>query len=545
MLLQLFWSFGHATVTSAVPVKSDQHAKGRDHLKRGCCSDKPLTAKVKNLRFRLDLLRIFMRHLAFLLLLLPCSLSAFATEAAQTSTPLHSTIHPTMQALEQAGRGILSSREQATLIDAIQTERLEQLLPPLMREQNIDMWLLISREYNEDPVLKTMLPASWMSARRRTMLVIYDPAAAKTATKAAATQKDTNQAVESTTASTQQRFAIARYDVGTLFKKAWDPTQQPDQWQALKQLIISKNPQRIGINQSDLFGHADGMTATELAQLKTTLGPALSQKLVSAETLAVRYLESRSALELKHYPQIAAIGHALIAAAFSNAVITPGKTSTEDVVWWLREQTKTLKLDNWFHPTVSLQRAKQNQASGDFSAKKASDIIQPGDLLHVDFGISYLRLNSDQQQHAYVLQAGETDAPEPLKQALQQGNQLQDMLTSGFRDGISGNALLRQSRDLAINSGLKPTIYSHPLGLHGHGAGPAIGMWDAQQTVPGTGDFPIRPNTAYSIELNHEVTLEGWQQPVLIMLEENGYFDGKVFKYLNNRQKSYHLIQSQ
>jgi len=165
--------------------------------------------------------------------------------------------------------------------------------------------------------------------------------------------------------------------------------------------------------------------------------------------------------------------------------------------------------------------------------------------LHVDFGISYLRLNSDQQQHAYVLKAGETDAPELLKQALQQGNQLQDMLTSGFRDGISGNALLSQSRDLAIKAGLKPTIYSHPLGLHGHGAGPAIGMWDAQQTVPGTGDFPIRPNTAYSIELNHEVTLEGWQQPVLIMLEENGYFDGKVFKYLNNRQKSYHLIQSQ
>lgn len=483
-----------------------------------------------------------MRSLAFLLLLcpvlLPSHISAAATEANQNSTVLH----PKIQALQQAANGILASREQASLIDAIQTERLERLLPPLMREQNIDMWVLISREYNEDPVLKTMLPASWMSARRRTMLVIYDPAATQNIPNQAAEQKSKP---ASTPAPTQQRFAIARYDVGTLFKKAWDPTQQPDQWQALKQLIITKNPQRIGMNQSDLFGHADGITATELALLKTTLGPELSHKLVSTETLAMRYLESRSPLELKYYPQIAAIGHALIAAAFSNAVITPGKTSTEDVVWWLRDQTKTLKLDNWFHPTVSLQRASQNQASADFSGKKASDIIQPGDLLHVDFGISYLRLNSDQQQHAYVLKAGETDAPAPLQQALLQGNQLQDLLTSGFVDGISGNALLKQSRDLAIQAGLKPTIYSHPLGFHGHGAGPAIGMWDAQQGVPGTGDFPIRPNTAYSIELNHEVKLEGWQQPVLIMLEENGYFDGKVFKYLNNRQKSYHLIQSQ
>ena len=472
-----------------------------------------------------------MRPLAFLMLLLPGYLSAAATEQRSTA------LHPKIQTLAQAASGILSSREQASLIDAIQTERLGQLLPPLMREQNIDMWVLISREYNEDPVLKTMLPASWMSARRRTMLVIYDPAATQ------ATPNTSGEAAEQ--APTQQRFAIARYDVGTLFKKAWDPAVEPDQWQALKQLIVAKKPQRIAINQSSLFGHADGITATELALLKSALGPELSHKLVSAETLAVRYLESRSPLELKHYPQIAAIGHALIAAAFSNAVITPGKTSTEDVVWWLREQTKILKLDNWFHPTVSLQRAKQNQASADFSGKKASDIIQPGDLLHVDFGISYLRLNSDQQQHAYVLKAGETDAPEPLKRALLQGNQLQDLLTQGFRDGISGNALLKQSRDLAIQSGLKPTIYSHPLGLHGHGAGPAIGMWDAQQGVHGSGDFPIRPNTAYSIELNHELKLEGWQQPVRIMLEENGYFDGKVFHYLNNRQKSYHLIQSQ
>lgn len=481
-----------------------------------------------------------MRFLPSLLLLL-MSLPTLATTVTPNTLTLTkaspTALHAKMQALQQAASGILSSREQASLIDAIQTERLELLLPALMAEQQIDMWVLISREYNEDPVLKTMLPASWMSARRRTILVIYDPAAV------AAHKPEQTQARQ--TGLQQQRFAIARYDIGTLFKKAWDPTKEPDQWQALKMLIMEKNPQRIAINQSTLFGHADGITATELELFKSSLGPELSQKLVSAEKLAVRYLESRSPLELKYYPQIAALGHALIGAAFSNAVITPGKTSTEDVVWWLREQSKTLKLDNWFHPTVSLQRSQQHKSPGDFASKNAADIIQPGDLLHVDFGISYLRLNSDQQQHAYVLKAGETDAPAALKQALQQGNQLQDMLTQGFSDGISGNQLLQQTRARAIQAGLKPAIYSHPLGLHGHGAGPAIGMWDAQQGVAGTGDYAIRPNTAYSIELNHEIKLEGWQQPVLIMLEENGYFDGKVFHYLNDRQQSYHLIQSQ
>lgn len=474
-----------------------------------------------------------MRFLPFLLLLL-ASVPVLATTLSSTDAK--------MQTLQQAASGILSSREQASLIDAIQTERLEQLLPPLMAEQQIDMWLLISREYNEDPVLKTMLPASWMSARRRTILVIYDPAAvadSKSGSKPASDNELKHTELK------QQRFAIARYDIGTLFKKAWDPTKEPDQWQALKKLIVEKNPNRIAINQSTLFGHADGMTATELQLLKSSLGPELSQKLVSAEKLAVRYLESRSPLELKHYPQIAALGHALIGAAFSNAVITPGKTSTEDVVWWLREQSKILKLDNWFHPTVSLQRPQQHKSPGDFAGKNAADIIQPGDLLHVDFGISYLRLNSDQQQHAYVLKAGETDAPAALKQALQQGNQLQDLLTQGFSDGISGNQLLQQTRARAIQAGLKPAIYSHPLGLHGHGAGPAIGMWDAQQGVAGSGDYAIRADTAYSIELNHEIRLEGWQQPVLIMLEENGYFDGNSFYYLHHRQQSYHLIQSQ
>lgn len=419
---------------------------------------------------------------------------------------------------------VLSEQHQAHLQDQILSQRFSQLLQPLMQRENIDLWLLISREYNEDPVLKTMLPATWLSARRRTMLVIYNPGLGKPL----------------------QLHAVARYDVGELFKKAWNVEQQPDQWQALRDLIQSKKPQKIGINQSEFFGHADGMVATELATLTQQLGPELSAKLVSAEKLAVGWLETRSKLELQQYPNLTQIGHTLIKRAFSNEVVTPGKTTTEDVVWWLRQQSTELGLPVWFHPTVSLQRAnsgKFDQIKA-FSAAKTDNVILPGDLLHVDFGLTYLRLNSDQQQHAYVLRPGETKAPDYLVQALAKGNRLQDILTANFKTGRSGNELLQLSLQQAKAESLAATIYSHPLGHHGHGAGPTIGMWDAQQGVAGSGDYPLTANTAYSIELNVAVEIPEWGNSIRVMLEEDGYFDGDKFQYFNGRQTELHLIQT-
>lgn len=435
-------------------------------------------------------------------------------------------ISPAVFASETANNtAVLPERQQAQLIDELLQQRLTQILPPLMQRENIDMWLLISREYNEDPVLKTMLPATWLSARRRTMLVIFNPGAGKA----------------------PELYAVARYDVGTAFKKAWDVEKQPDQWQALADLIRSKNPKRIGINQSASYGHADGMVATELELLKQALGAEQSGKLVSAEKLAVGWLETRLPAEINQYKNLAAIGHQLIAQAFSNEVVTPGKTSTEDVVWWLRQESTRLGLPVWFHPTVSIQRpssGKFDQIKA-FSAAKADNIIQPGDLLHVDFGLTYLRLNSDQQQHAYVLRPGETDAPDELKQALKLGNQAQDILTGNFKTGLTGNALLAKSLNDAKSKGLKATIYSHPIGHHGHAAGPTIGMWDNQHGTPGSGDYPLHPNTAYSIELNVAVDMPAWGNEIRIMLEEDGYFDGTKFHYLNGRQQQLHLIRSQ
>ncbi|GAB5378920.1 MAG: M24 family metallopeptidase [Aliiglaciecola sp.] len=420
---------------------------------------------------------------------------------------------------------VLPMRERSAMIDKMLEDRLANILPTLMEREGIDMWVLISREYNEDPVLKTMLPSTWLSARRRTILVVFNPGEGKPI----------------------ERMAVARYDVDSLFSKRWDKEKQPNQWQRLVELIQQKNPKRIGINKSQHFALADGLSATEYQEFMQVLPDDTKKRVVSAEMLAVAWLETRSEMEMSVYPSLIKWGHALIARAFSNEVITPGKTTTDDVVWWLREQSREKKLLNWFHPTVSIQRS--NDQAFDhikaFSGAKADQIIRPGDLLHVDFGLSYLRLHSDQQQHAYVLKPGETDAPEYLKKALANANTLQDIFTSNFKQGRSGNEVLKMSREQAIEQGIKPSIYTHPIGFHGHAAGTTLGMWDAQGGVPVQGDYPLHYNTAYSIELNAATFIPQWQKEIRIMLEEEAYFDHQGVQYMDGRQTQFHLIKSE
>jgi hypothetical protein len=418
----------------------------------------------------------------------------------------------------------LDMRQRATLIDQILEERMTDVLPALMRRENIDMWIIMSREYNEDPVIKTMLPSTWFSARRHTMLIIFDPGEGKAL----------------------ERLAIARYAVGELFEKAWDKEQQPDQWQALAAQIREKNPNTIAVNTSRHFALADGMSSTEYQLLYHALTEEYRSRLVSAEMLAIAWLETRSALEMQYYPQLTELGHQLIATAFSNEVVTPGQSTTDDVVWWLRNKSTELGLGNWFHPTVSVQRADDEQFDQltAFSKRPGENIILPGDLLHVDFGITGLRLNTDQQQHAYVLKPGETSVPESLANALVAANRLQDILTGNFQTGRSGNDILALTRKMAMDEGLKPAIYTHPLGLHGHAAGPTIGMWDAQEGVPVKGDYPMFPDTVYSIELNAASYIPEWDKEVRIMLEEDAFFDGEQVRYISGRQNTFHLISS-
>ena len=255
------------------------------------------------------------------------------------------------------------------------------------------------------------------------------------------------------------------------------------------------------------------------------------------------WLETRIPDEMAVYPMIVRLAHDILAEGLSEAVIQPGVTTTADVEWWYRERIRALRLTTWFHPGVSIQRAEAAVRDGDFSAPPEATVIRPGDLVHVDFGIAYLRLHTDTQQHAYVLRPGEVDAPEGLRRALAVGNRAQDLLTAAFRTGRSGNDILRAAREQAAAGGIRATFYTHPIGFHGHGAGPTIGMWDRQDGVPGRGDYPLFPHTAYAIELNTAVDLPEWGgQTIRIMLEEDAYFDGETVRYLDGRQTRLLLI---
>jgi Xaa-Pro aminopeptidase len=411
---------------------------------------------------------------------------------------------------------ILSEKDRAKLKDELLEDRFQHLLPQLMDEANLDMWLLISREYNEDPVLKTMLPARWLNARRRTMILFYR-------------NKEQN---------TIERIAVARYDIGKSIKSAWNKELEPNQWKALSRIIAERNPNKIGINYSKHFALADGLVKTDYEELAENLPDSLLSKLVSAEKLAIAWLETRTEKEMKLFKKLVKMTHDIIDVAFSRKVIEPGKTTTEDVVWFLRQTVTDMGLETWFHPTIDTQRTNQELQSHIYSFTKGDKdkIIQKGDLLHCDFGITYIGLNTDCQQHAYVLKDNETVVPQYLATAFKKGNRLQDILTTNMKEGKTGNEILLSSLKTAKKEGLRPSIYTHPLGKYGHSAGTTIGMWDSQGGVPFNGDYSLHNNTVYAIELNVTVSIPEWQKDIRIMLEEAGFYGDNFFEYVNERQ---------
>ncbi|SFC19100.1 Xaa-Pro aminopeptidase [Flagellimonas taeanensis] len=419
---------------------------------------------------------------------------------------------------------ILPEAERAKVVDEILEERFNHLLPELMDKTDIDMWIVISREYNEDPVIRTMLPATWLNARRRTILLFYR-------------NKATN---------TLDKLAVARYNVGESISSAWDKEKEPDQWKRLMQLISERNPKKIGLNFSRDHNIADGLDKTDYDEFMANLPKKYHSKVVSAEQLAVRWIETRTSREMTIYNQLVDITHDIIAEAFSEKVITPGITTTTEVEWWMRQKVTDLGLETWFHPTVDIQRTSEELVSHlySFSGRPDNLVIQQGDLLHCDFGITYLRLNTDCQELAYVLKSGEKEAPSFLVDALKDGNRVQDFLTQNMVEGKVGNAILARALQEAKDAGLRPSIYTHPLGTYGHSAGTTIGMWDAQGGVMKDDgeNYPLNPNTVYAIELNTTVHIPEWKRDIRIMLEEAGFFGEEGFRYVNGRQTELLLI---
>jgi Xaa-Pro aminopeptidase len=406
--------------------------------------------------------------------------------------------------------GVLSHRDQAPYISRWIASRFDTVLPGLMRREGIDMWVIVSREYNDDPVFRSMAPLTTFSSRRRTILVFHDRG------------------------GVVDRLSVGRFDYDRLFQLV--PTPNDGQWEGLRKLVEERQPKVIGVNTSDAWNHADGLTANEKDQLLKALGPTYASRVKSAELLAVGWLEAKLAEETTAYRHVMTVAHEIIRTAFSNTVITPGRTTTEDVVWWMRQRVADLGLGSWFHPSVSIARAG--------GQVPASRVIERGDLLHTDFGLVYLGFSTDTQHHAYVLKAGETDAPAGLRAGLAAANRLQDLTMLHAKIGGTGNAALMGALDQARAEGLTPSIYCHPVGYHGHGAGPPIGMTDYQSGVPVRGEYIFRPNTWHSIELNVSHRVPEWNnQAVRFALEEDAALLPSGWDWINGRQTKLYLIK--
>lgn len=394
-------------------------------------------------------------------------------------------------------------RGAASRHNALLARRLDTLVPKLLAEQAIDCWVLIAREYAEDPVLASMLPAEWLSARRRTILVL----------------------------TANDRCAVARYPVGDLFPSAWDPDTQPNQWNRLAEILSELDPKSIAVGRSETQAHADGLTATEYEAFVASMPPDLADRIVDGGTLGIRWLETRLPEERPTFEDAVARAHTYLRRGLSMEAIVPGTTTTDDLVWWYRQSVHDDGFDSWFQPSVTVQRHGV-----------LDDVIRPGDLLHVDFGIVYEGLCTDQQEHAYVL-AGETSAPGGLSAGLAASNRAQDILMSHFATGRTGNEILRAALARCAQEGLDATIYTHSIGIHGHGAGMTIGLWDQQGGVRGAGDHLLHPDTAYSIELSVMCSVPEWDGArVRFMVEQDAWFDGDSCTWLDGRQTELHLI---
>ena len=418
-------------------------------------------------------------------------------------------------------------REQAEIQQGWLKLRLERVLPKLMRKHGVQMWLVICREYNEDPVFFSLVSPTVFAARRRTIFVFFD--------------RGEERGVE--------RLALGGGSNGGLYTVYRDPAVEgreiygEGQWALLRKLIDERKPATIAVNVSHTHAFADGLSAAEREKLETVLAPDTLRRLVRAENLPLEYVSLRLPEMLPTYRQMMETVHHLIGRAFSGEVIKPGVTTNADVVWWLRQRVNDAGLGTWFQPSVRVQRAAKAGVS--LLAEDAPVVIERGDVLHVDFGITAMRLNTDTQHMGYVLRAGERDAPAGLKRALANANRLQDLLLERMKPGRSGNEVLADTLSAMRAAGIDGTVYTHPVGDHGHGAGPLVGLWDRQQGVPGRGDVALLPSTWFSIELAATTPVPEWDnQGLWIGLEEDASIDdeGRI-AWVLRRQTAFHLVK--
>jgi hypothetical protein len=391
-------------------------------------------------------------------------------------------------------------------------ERLETTLPQAMRDARLDAWLVICQEDNPDPIYATMIPMDTWSPILSMLLFIDEVG------------------------------SIRRYNIGgvgtkELYERPYDGQVEEKQWRCLVEILEKRDPRTIGINIGTVAWAGGGLTQFLYRQLLERVPEKFRDRLVSAEVAAVRWGATLTETEKLLFRRVTEIGQYLIHACFNRSAITPGVTTREDLVWRYWQLATDLGLETAFRPAFNIVRDGRQ-------TRYPENTINPGDVIHCDVGIRYLRLTSDHQHLAYVPRLGESDVPAGLKARMADTNRLQDIYMAGFRHGASGNEMLEEMLIRARAEGIQqPRIYSHSLGLFLHEPGPLIGLpWEQANTGP-RGDVRLEYDSAFVMELSTEGPVPEWDnQAFRARMEEPVIFTRAGCQTLCGRQTTFHVI---
>ncbi|MBN3555443.1 M24 family metallopeptidase [Fictibacillus nanhaiensis] len=415
---------------------------------------------------------------------------------------------------EQNAIQILSMSEQEKIMDQWLYERLEHLLPLLMKKHNVDMWVTIGKEYNEDPIGRTFFPSAIDSSRRITIFAF----------------------VKENHSDKISRYVISSNKNFEPFYSCYPLQANEESFDGLMRLVDKFDPESIAVNSSLHYAFCDGLIHSNYEKLVKVLGTQHAKKLISSENIAIDWLQTRTESELDWYKTLEGITKEIVRKTFTNELIIPHKTSTQDVVGWIRQYVRDLGLKTSFYPTVDIQRKGG-------SSDRLEGVILPGDILHLDFGIEYLGLSTDTQQLAYVLKDDEIEPPAGLKNALSEANKFEDFFFEESREGMSGNEVFLSVLKKAKLNHIDAMLYSHPIGYHCHGAGPIIGLYDKQEYIPVLGELRMENNTCYALEFNIRHFIPEWNKAVPIYLEETVCFKEGKMQFLTGRQTEFYLIE--
>lgn len=411
---------------------------------------------------------------------------------------------------------ILPVREQSNLITELVRDRLDTILPLAMREADLDIWIILCQEEDLDPVYKTMIPMDCWSPILQ-MLIFVDEGDGKI-----------------------KKYNVSGTDTKDLYERPYIGQLEEKQWPVLLDLVSKRDPKTIGVNIGTVKWSGSGLTYNLYRQLKERLPRKYSERLVSAEKAAARWGATLTNREIDLFRHVIKIAHSIIADCFNRMTVTPGVTTIDDLVWFYWQRSVDLGLDLAFRPYFKIIR---NEVASAYYGKGDS-VIRPGDVIHCDVGIKYLRLNSDNQHLAYVLKPGESDASAGLKSLMAQTNQMQDIFMDEFQRNISGNELQQNILKRARKEGISnPKVYSHSLGLYLHQPGPLIGLpWEQVNPLP-RGEMLMEYNYAFTMELSTEGSVVEWNnQKVRCGMEEPVVFTEEGCRTLNGRQTEFYLI---